>query len=75
MISVDNFSLHGDAAAELYLSLNIGDSVVGPYTSTLSVNDAETKLPAAWSRVADLRANSDGSIDVLAPDLTLNPWH
>jgi hypothetical protein len=75
VISVDSFSLHGDAAAELYLSLNIGDSIVGPYTSTLTVDDGESNISAAWSRVADVRVNSDGSIDVLAPDLTLSPWH
>jgi hypothetical protein len=75
VVSVDSYSLSSDASATLYLSLHIGDNIFGPYTSTLSADDGEGTDPASWFRVADVRVNADGTVDVLAPNLTLNPWH
>jgi hypothetical protein len=49
--------------------------IFGPYTGTVSNSDGEGTSPTAWVRVADVRVNADGTIDVLAPDGTLNPWH
>jgi hypothetical protein len=77
VISVDSYEFHLDTSALLYLSLNIGDSIYGPYTGTLSVADGNGSSgfnAAAWIRVADVRVNADGTVDVLAPDTTLNPW-
>jgi hypothetical protein len=73
--SVDSFSLPSDEQpTTLYLSLHIGDNIFGPYISTLSTSDGDGTDPAAWYHVADIRVNSDGTIDVLAPDPALPPW-
>lgn len=73
--SVDSYSL---SAAEypttLYVSLHIGDDIFGPYISTLSASDGDGSSPAAWYHVADIRVNSNGTIDVMAPDPALPPW-
>jgi hypothetical protein len=76
VVSVDSFALNpSEYPTTLYLSLHIGDNIFGPYTGTLSDSDGEGTSPTAWLRVADMRVNADGSIDVLAPDPLLNPWH
>lgn len=74
VIAVDSFSLHGDASATMYLSVAIGDNIFGPYSATLSTADGKGTTPSAWFRVADVRVNFNGSVDVLAPNLALNPW-
>jgi hypothetical protein len=74
VVSVDSYSLHGDASATLYLSLHIGDNIFGPYIGTLSTDDGEGTDPSSWFRVADVRVNADGTVDILRPDGTLNPW-
>jgi len=74
IISVNSYGL-GDPPATLYLAVHIGDSIFGPYIGTLSESDGEGEDTASWYRVADVRVNSDGTVDVLAPNLTLNPWH
>jgi hypothetical protein len=75
VISVNSYGLHGDASAELYLSLNIGDLIIGPYQGTMTKNDGEGTNPASWLRIADVRVNADRTIDVLSPDPALTPWH
>jgi hypothetical protein len=76
VVSVNSFSLNpSEYPTTLYLSLHVGDSIFGPYTGTLSDSDGEGVNTAAWFRVADVRVNADGSIDILAPDPSLNPWH
>ncbi len=75
VISVDSYSLHGDASASLYLSVNIGDNIFGAYLGTLSASDGETAAASAWLRVADVRVNANGTVDVLYPDPALTPWH
>jgi len=73
--SVDSFGLSSaEDPTTLYLSLHIGDNIVGPYVSTLSTSDGDGASSAAWYHVADIRVNSDGTIDVLAPDPALPPW-
>lgn len=75
VVSVNSFSLNpAEYPTTLYLSLHIGDSIVGPYIGTLSNSDGEGTTPTAWMRVADVRVNADGSIDVLTPDVLLVPW-
>ena len=74
VVSVNSFSLHTDASATLYLSVHIGDNIFGPYTATLSAADGEGTDSASWFRVADVRANANGTVDVLAPDATVDPW-
>ena len=74
IISVNSYSLR-DPPATLYLAVHIGDSIFGPYIGTLSNADAEGESTTSWYRVADVRVNSDGTVDVLSPNLLLNPWH
>jgi hypothetical protein len=75
VISVNSWSLHADASATLHLSLHIGDNIFGPYpVTTLSADDGEGTDPASWFRVADVRVNTDGTVDILVPDATLDPW-
>jgi len=74
VVSVNSYGLHGDASATLYLAIHVGDYIFGPYEATLTTSDAEGTNPDAWFRVADVRVDADGSVNVLAPDSTLNPW-
>jgi hypothetical protein len=76
VVSVNSYSLHGDASATNYLAITIGqDYVFGPYVSTLSSSYGEGEDPASWFRVADVRVNADGTVDVLSPNASLTPWH
>ncbi len=73
--SVDSFNLPvAEHPTTLYLSLHIGDNIFGPYISTLSTSDGDGTTLAAWYHVADIRVNSNGTIDVMAPDPVLPPW-
>jgi uncharacterized protein YfaP (DUF2135 family) len=75
VISVNSWSLHADASATLHLSLHIGDNIFGPYPATLSADDGEVGMdPASWFRVADVRVNTDGTVDILVPDPAITPW-
>jgi uncharacterized protein YfaP (DUF2135 family) len=75
VISVNSWSLHADASATLHLSLHIGDNIFGPYpATTLSAEDHEGTDPASWFRVADVRVNIDGTVDILVPDPAITPW-
>lgn len=73
--SVDSFSLSvAEQPTTLYVSLHIGDDIFGPYISTLSTSDGDGSNSAAWYHIADIRVNSNGTIDVMAPDPALPPW-
>jgi hypothetical protein len=76
VVSVNSFSLPlAEYGTTLYLSVHIGDNIFGPYIITpVSASDGEGTMAAAWLRVADVRVNAGGSVDVLVPDATLNPW-
>jgi hypothetical protein len=74
VVSVNSYGL-GDPPATLFLAIHIGDYIFGPYIGTLSSSDGEGEDPASWYRVADVRVNEDGTVDVLTPDTSLNPWH
>jgi hypothetical protein len=76
VVSVNSFSLPGgEAPTTMYLSIHFGDLIYGPYVGTISASDGEGTDPNSWYRVADVRVNAGGMIDVLTPDLTLTPWH
>lgn len=73
VVSVNSYAL-GDPPATLYLAVHIGDSIFGPYIGTLSSSDGEGTDPGSWFRVADVRVNADGTVNVMEPDANLNPW-
>jgi len=76
VVSVNSYALSvAEYPTTLYLSLHIGDNIYGPYIGTVSGSDGESTSPSAWYRVADVRVNLSGTVDVITPDLTLNPWH
>jgi len=66
-IYIDNFSLDIDPFATIYSSFHVGDSIFGPYSFTFTPGNQRDY------RVADVRVNANGSIDVLAPDPALTP--
>jgi len=66
-IYINNFSLDTDPFATIYSSFHVGDSIFGPYTFTFIPGNQRDY------RVADVRVNANGSIDVLAPDPALTP--
>jgi hypothetical protein len=74
ILSIDNYSCDwtvvGNAATVL-----VGDYLFGPYTCAYTASDGDGSTPGAWCRLADIRVNGDATIDVLAPDVALNPWH
>ncbi len=73
--SVNSFALPvAEQPTTLYLSLHIGDNIFGPYISMLNASDGDGSTLAAWYHVADIRVNSNGTIDVMAPDPALPPW-
>jgi uncharacterized protein YfaP (DUF2135 family) len=76
VVSVNSFSLPlAEYGTTLYLSVHIGDNIFGPYIITpVSASDGEGTDPASWFRVADVRVNAGGTIDVFVPDATLDPW-
>ncbi len=73
VISMNNFSCALDTVNDV--SIQLGNNVYGPYTSPAYTATGEGIDLGAWFRVRDVRVNADGSVDVLAPDTTLEPWH
>jgi hypothetical protein len=74
VISVNSYGL-GDPPATLYLAVHIGDYIFGPFIGTLSSSDGEGEDPNSWFRVADVRVNANGTVDVITPNGLLTPWH
>jgi hypothetical protein len=66
-IYINNFSLDTDPFATIYSSFHVGDNIFGPYSFTF-IPGNQTDY-----RIADVRVNANGSIDVLAPDPSLTP--
>lgn len=75
VVSVNSYSLDSDPSAVLYLAIHIGDYIFGPYTTTLTSSDGEGEDSSSWYRVADVRVDGDGTVNVLSPDTSLSPWH
>ncbi len=73
ILSIDNYSC--STSVTNAATVLVGDYLFGPYSCTYSSYDVDDTDPNAWCRLADVRVNMDGSIDVLAPNLTLSPWH
>jgi hypothetical protein len=73
ILSINNYSCA--TTVENTATVMIGDYLFGPYTCTYTTSDGDGSASGAWCRLADIRVNADGTIDVLAPNTTLNPWH
>jgi hypothetical protein len=76
VISVNSFALPpAENPTKLYSSLHIGDKIFGPYiVNNVTASDSEGTNPLAWFRIADVRMNADGTVDVLVPDPAITPW-
>ena len=72
VISINNWNCQTTVSNSA--SIIIGDYLFGPYNCTYSSVSADGTDPGAWCRIADLRMTG-GSVDVLAPDSTIVPWH
>jgi len=66
-IYIHRYSMDLDPFATFYSSVHVGDNIFGPYSFTF------TSATVAYYRIADVRVNADGTVDVLAPDLALSP--
>jgi len=65
------------ATTNATVTINVGGTLFTFPAHAFNTSDGES-LPgvaAAWYRVADIRVNSDGSVNVLTPDTTLQAWH
>jgi hypothetical protein len=74
VLSINNYSCA--ATVTNVATMLVGDYLFGPYDCTYISSDGEGGHdPGAWCRLADMRVNNDGTIDVISPDVLLNPWH
>ena len=75
VLSINNFSCA--TTVSNIATMLIGDYLFGPYSCTYTDKEADGNgtFPGAWCRLADIRVNASGVIDVIAPDPLLPPWH
>jgi hypothetical protein len=73
VLSINNYSCPSSVVNDA--TILVGDYLFGPYNCTYSTSDGDGNAPGAWCRIADIRVNASGVVDVLAPDVTLPPWH
>lgn len=73
ILSINNYSC--STLVTNTATVLIGDYLFGPYTCTYTAADGDGSTPGAWCRLADIRVNASGVIDVLTPDPLLPPWH
>jgi hypothetical protein len=73
ILSINNYSCATSVSNTA--TVLIGDYLFGPYNCTYTSADGDGSTPGAWCRLTDVRVNSDGSVDVIAPDASLVPWH
>lgn len=67
-IYIHKFSMDADPFATMYSSVHVGDNIFGPYSFTF------TPINQSYFRIADVRVNANGTVDVLAPDVALFPF-
>lgn len=73
ILSINNYSCATSVANDA--TILVGDYLFGPYHCTYSAVDGDGSTPGAWCRLADIRVNAGGVIDVLAPNGAIPPWH
>jgi hypothetical protein len=78
VLSVNNFS-SSDVEVPVTVTIQIGDSLFGPYTHTFAsadtTYDGDGISAAAWFAVADLVVDNTGLVIVQAHDPLLELWH
>lgn len=73
VISMNNWNCAIDTTNEV--TIQLGSNVYGPYAATYTTTSADGTTLGGWARVRDMRVNASGTVDVLAPNTALNPWH
>jgi hypothetical protein len=73
ILSINNYSCATNVTNDA--TVLVGDYLFGPYACAYGDSDGDGSSPGAWCRIIDMRVNASGSIDVLAPNATLTPWH
>lgn len=73
VVSINNYSCATDTTN--LATIQIGDFLFGIYDCAYTASDGEAENANAWCRLADVRVNSSGIVDVIVPDGNLSPWH
>ena len=74
VVSINNYSFHGDTSEDVKVTIEIGNSLFGPFTSTMTAADGEGSDPASWFGAADIVVSSSGVATVRAHNPSLLPW-
>jgi hypothetical protein len=78
VLSVNAFS-SGDAEVPVTVSIQIGDSLFGPFKNTFAaantIADGDGVNPTAWFAVVDMVVDDAGMVTVQAHDPALQLWH
>jgi uncharacterized protein YfaP (DUF2135 family) len=77
VVSVNSFNLGSDPSANISVTIQIGDTIFGPYTHTFASgqDDGEGTDPNSWFAVADIVVDTNGNATVKAHDTALELWH
>jgi hypothetical protein len=74
VLSINNYSCA--TTVTNVATILVGDYFFGPYSCSYTSSDGEGGHdPGAWCRLTDIRVNTNGTIDVISPDVLLSPWH
>lgn len=73
VVSINNWSCPVDVKSDV--SIKIGSDLFTGFSGTYTASDGEGTTPGAWYRVTDIKVNADGTVNLLTPDSTLQPWH
>jgi len=75
VVSVNSYDLDRDSYADIQVTIQIGNTIFGPYTHRFTTDDSEGHDPNAWFAVADIVVDSNGNATVKEHDPTLPLWH
>ena len=75
VVSVNNYAFHGDTSEDVAVTIQIGNSLFGPFTATMTAADGEGTDPASWFGAADIVVTSAGGVTVQAHNPNLLPWN
>jgi hypothetical protein len=74
VVSVDSYYLI-DPSEDVKVTIQIGNSLFGPFTTTITTSDGDGTTPAAWFPAADIVVSSTGGVSVQAHNPNLLPWN